>query len=143
MPEPPVRREHVLSFLAEHRERPFTARELASRLGVGTEDYRAFRRLLRELETSGEVFRQRKGRYGLPTSFEALPGRLQITRSGDGFLIPDEPGEEDVYVPARQLGTGQDGDRVVVRIDRRPRGRNPEGRVVRVLDRAAAQALDQ
>jgi len=141
MPESPVTREHVLSFLAGHEERPFTARELASRLDVGTDEYRAFRRLLRELESNGDVFRQRKGRYGLPTSFEALPGRLQITRSGDGFLIPDEAGEVDVYVPARQLGTGQDGDRVVVRIDRRPRGRNPEGRVVRVLDRAAAQTV--
>ena len=141
MPESPVTREHVLSFLAAHEERPFTARELASRLDVGTDQYRAFRRLLRELESNGDVFRQRKGRYGLPTSFEALPGRLQITRSGDGFLIPDEAGEVDVYVPARQLGTGQDGDRVVVRIDRRPRGRNPEGRVVRVLDRAAAQTV--
>ena len=141
MPESPVSRKRILDFLAEHGERPFAARELASRLGVGAEHYRAFRRLLRELESSGEVFRQRKGRYGLPTSFAALPGRLQITRSGDGFLVPDEPGEEDVYVPARQLGTAQDGDRVVVRIDRRPRGRNPEGRVVRVLDRAAAQAV--
>lgn len=141
MPDSPVSRKRVLSFLADHKERPFTARELASRLGIGTEDYRSFRRLLKELESNGDVFRQRKGRYGLPTSFEAVPGRLQITRSGDGFLIPDEAGEEDIYVPARQLGTGQDGDRVVVRIDRRPRGRNPEGRVVRVLDRAAAQAV--
>jgi len=101
----------------------------------------AFRRLLRDMEQKGEVFRQRKGRYGLPARFEALNGRLQITRSGDGFVIPDEAGEEDVYVPGRDLATAQAGDRVVVRIDRRRPGRNPEGRIVRILDRSATQTV--
>jgi ribonuclease R len=137
---PPDRR-RILAFLAESGHRPLRARELARELGVGQEDYRAFRRLLREMEHDGEIFRQRKGRYGLPEKFEALPGRLQTTRAGDGFVIPDEPGHEDVYVPGRQLDTAQDGDRVVVRVDRRRPGRNPEGRIVRVLERATSQAV--
>ncbi len=141
MSESPITRQQVLSYLSDHSERPFTARELARALGVGTEDYRAFRRLLTEMEADALLFRQRKGRYGLPAQFEAVSGRLQITRAGDGFVIPDDAGSEDVYVPARELATAQDGDRVVVRIDKRPRGRNPEGRIVRVLERAAAQVV--
>jgi ribonuclease R len=137
---PPDRR-RILAFLAASGHRPLRARELARELGVGHDDYRAFRRLLRDMERDGEVFRQRKGRYGLPERFEALPGRLQTTRSGDGFVIPDEPGHEDVYVPGRNLDTAQDGDRVVVRVDRRRPGRNPEGRIVRVLERATSQAV--
>jgi ribonuclease R len=136
-----VSREQVHSYLADHPARPLTARELARALGVGTEDYRAFRRLLREMENEALLFRQRKGRYGLPAQFEAVSGRLQVTRSGDGFVIPDDAGSEDVYVPSRELATAQNGDRVVVRIDRRPAGRNPEGRIVRVLERAAAQVV--
>ena len=39
-------------------------------------------------------------------------------------------------MPGRLLATAVDGDRVLVRIERRPPGRNPAGRVVRVLERA-------
>lgn len=138
--EPPDRR-RILDFLATSGHRPLRARELARELGVRQEGYRAFRRLLSELERDGEIFRQRQGRYGLPERFEALPGRLQITRAGDGFVVPDEPGREDVFVPGRQLDTAQDGDRVVVRVDRKRPGRNPEGRIVRVLERATSQVV--
>jgi ribonuclease R len=134
-------RERILAYLAQRADRPLGPREIARELRIPQEDYRKFRRLLRDMEQKGEVFRQRKGRYGLPARFEALNGRLQITRSGDGFVVPDEAGEEDVYVPGRNLATGQAGDRVVVRIDRRRPGRNPEGRIVRILDRSATQTV--
>ena len=136
-----VARKRVLAYLAERGDHPLTPRDLAKGLRIPQEDYREFRLLLRDMEQKGEVFRQRKGRYGLPARFEALNGRLQITRSGDGFVIPDEAGEEDVYVPGRNLATGQAGDRVVVRIDQRRPGRNPEGRIVRILDRSATQTV--
>ena len=134
-------RQRILAYLAGRADRPLGPREIARELRIPQEDYREFRRLLRDMEQKGEVFRQRKGRYGLPARFEALNGRLQITRSGDGFVIPDEAGEEDVYVPGRDLATAQAGDRVVVRIDRRRPGRNPEGRIVRILDRSATQTV--
>jgi ribonuclease R len=137
----PSDRQRVLAYLAERADRPLTPRELAKGLRIPQEEYRSFRGLLRDMEQKGEVFRQRKGRYGLPARFEALSGRLQITRSGDGFVIPDEAGEEDVYVPGRNLATGQAGDRVVVRIDKRRPGRNPEGRIVRILERSATQTV--
>lgn len=137
----PSDRQRVLAYLAERADRPLTPRELAKGLRIPQEEYRSFRGLLRDMEQKGEVFRQRKGRYGLPARFEALNGRLQITRSGDGFVLPDEAGEEDVYVPGRNLATGQAGDRVVVRIDKRRPGRNPEGRIVRILERSATQTV--
>ncbi len=110
-------------------------------MSVGPEHYRAFRRRLRDLEESGQVYRQRKGRYGLPESFALVVGRLEIIRSGDGFAVPEEAGAEDVFVPARSLGTAVEDDQVVVQVVRRRRGRNPEGRVVRVLHRAWTQVV--
>lgn len=141
MPTDAVDRQRVLTYLREHGDRPLGPREISRQLNIPPEEYRRFRRLLKEMEQAGEVLRQRKGKYGLPARFEALNGRLQITRSGDGFVVPDEAGEDDVFVPARNLATGQAGDRVMVRIDRRRPGRNPEGRIVRILDRAATQTV--
>jgi len=112
------------------------ARELARELDVQPDEYRAFRRLLDKLETDGAVVRQRHGRYAIPEQFDLVVGTLQVTRAGDGFVIPDEAGQEDVFVPGRQLATAVAGDRVLARIDRRPPGRNPAGRIVRVIERA-------
>ena len=136
---PPVERDRVLEYLRSKANRPMRAKELARGLEVSQDDYRAFRRLLDALESDGVIVRQRKGRYAVPEQFDLVAGRVQVTRKGDGFVIPDEPGEEDVFVPARNLETAVDGDRVLARIEQRPPGRNPVGRIVRVVERAWTQ----
>ncbi len=129
-------RTEILHCLEGVRDAPLRARELARRLNVDTDGYRAFRRRLRDMERDGDVFRQRKGRYALPDRFELVTGTVDATRAGDGFIVPEIPGGEDVFVPRRHLGSAVDGDRVAVRVERRRPGRNPEGRLVRILDRA-------
>lgn len=140
MDEVPSRTD-ITRALADTRHGPLTARDLARHLKVSSDAYRAFRRRLRAMERDGDVFRQRKGRYALPGSFEIVTGIVDLTRAGDGFVIPEVAGGEDVYVPRRFLGSAVEGDRVAVRVERRLPGRNPEGRLVRVLDRAWSQAV--
>jgi len=134
-------RDDIIRALQESRHGPPSARDLARRLKVDGDAYRAFRRRLRSMERDGEVFRQGKGRYALPGSFEIVTGVVDVTRAGDGFVIAEAAGEEDVYVPRRHLGSAVEGDRVAVRVERRAPGRNPEGRLVRVLERAWGQVV--
>jgi len=134
-------RDDIIRALQESRHGPPSARDLARRLKVDGDAYRAFRRRLRSMERDGDVFRQGKGRYALPGSFEIVTGVVDVTRAGDGFVIAEAAGEEDVYVPRRHLGSAVEGDRVAVRVERRAPGRNPEGRLVRVLERAWGQVV--
>ncbi|MEX2466542.1 MAG: ribonuclease R [Gemmatimonadota bacterium] len=115
--------------------RPAKTKEIAKRLDVPTHEYRDLKRLLASLERSGKVIRTRGNRYAVPASMDVVPGTVSMTRRGDGFVRPAEGGE-DVFVPAAWLDTAMDGDRVAVRVERHPKGRNREGRVIRVLDRA-------
>lgn len=115
--------------------RPAKTKELAKRLDVPTHDYRDFKRLLAALERSGKVIRTRGNRYAVPASMDVVPGTVSLTRRGDGFVRPTDGGE-DVFIPAAWLDTAMDGDRVAARVERHPKGRNREGRVIRVLDRA-------
>lgn len=135
-----IESETLLEFLRKRAKRPLRPKELAKALGVRPAEYSQLRRLLRQLERSGEIYRVRRGRYAVPERIHLAVGRLQITRGGQGFVVPDD-GAVDVFIPAAALGNAYDGDRVVARVERRRRGRNPEGSVVRVLERARGQVV--
>jgi ribonuclease R len=86
------------------------------------------------------LYRVQRQRWAAPERINLLVGRLQTTRGGAGFLIPDD-GTRDVFVPMPALNTALDGDRVVVRVERSRGGDRPEGRVIRVLERSRATVV--
>ena len=133
--------ENVLTYLREDAPRPLTAGELADELDVPEQRREAFRELLDEMEEQTLVYRQRKGRYAVPERLNLAIGRLQVTRGGDGFVVTDDPDSEDVFVPERNLDTAVSDDVVIARIEKRPQGKNPQGRVIRVLRRAWDQVV--
>lgn len=135
-----VEKRDVIEFLKKRAQRPVRLKELARALGVSNREYGDLKGLLKGMEEAGEVYRVRRRRYALPERINLVVGDLQITRSGHGFVVPDS-GQTDVFVPAPQLGGAYAGDRVVARIERRRRDRNPEGTVVKVLERARTRVV--
>lgn len=125
----------MLAALAASKRGPLKTKELARDLAIPAADYRRFRRLLTGLERSGKVYRVKGHRYAVAAKLDLVTGTLSVTRGGDGFVRPDRAGE-DVFVPGQRLATAMDGDRVVTRVEHKPRGRSREGSVIRVLDRA-------
>src|SRR5262249_10121478 len=77
------------------------------------------------------------GRYWRRHVYGLLIGTLRGTRSGHAFVVPDDPKERergDLFINARALGPGLNGDIVIARTTGvRERGR--EGRVEAVLHR--------
>lgn len=91
---------------------------------------------------AGEIYRIKHQRYALPQQINLVVGRLDGTRGGAGFVIPDKrDGMPDVFVPQQRLGGAVHRDRVVARIERKKTRGNPEGTIIRVLDRAHAQIV--
>ena len=111
------------------------AREIAKGLSVAPRDFRDFRDLLRGMLERGRLYRVKGQRYAAPEKVNLVAGRLAVTQKGDGFVAPDRGGQ-DIFVPGLSLESAMDGDQVVVRVEGRPRGRSPVGRVIKVLDRA-------
>jgi len=132
---PETTRKKIRQALKRSGKGPLKAKELAQRLQIPTDDYRAFKDQLRDMETAGEVYRVKGQRYALPGKINLTVGQLSITRKQDGFVVPEGRGR-DVFVPAAFLDSAMDGDQVVVRIEAKRRGKNPEGRVIKVLKRA-------
>lgn len=111
-------------------------RELARHMHVSPTDYRGFRRLVKDLEREGALVRLRNGRFSGTQDRNFTLGRLSVTSGGFGFLSPDEPGP-DVFLRSTALGSALDGDRVLVRVTLRGGTQTqPEGEVIRVVERA-------
>jgi ribonuclease R len=89
----------------------------------------------------GAVYRVKGQRYAVPDQLNLTVGRLQVVKSGAGFVIPEDKSQADVFVPAFKLDTGVHGDRVVARVEAHPAGSNPEGRIIKVLERAREQLV--
>jgi ribonuclease R len=115
-------------------------KDLARALDVPTDGYRDLKRLMADMVTAGTIYRVKGNRFALPDSLDLVVGRVSVTRSGDGFVRADTGGT-DVYVPSLNLATAMDGDRLVVRIESRPRGRSPVGRVIKILERARTRVV--
>ena len=63
-------------------------------------------------------------------------GHHHVSQVFDGLQVVETEDGPDVFVPADRLRSAVDGDRVVARGERRRRGDRPEGRVIKVLERA-------
>ncbi|MGH7477620.1 MAG: ribonuclease R [Longimicrobiales bacterium] len=127
--------ERIIDYLRVEAGRPLKARELAQGLDIPESALEAFEELLGQLERDGLLYRVRRQRYAAPDKINLAVGRIQLIRSGAGFVVR-ENGEPDVFVPPESLGSAMHGDRVVARIEGRQRGDRPTGRVIRVLERA-------
>ena len=87
------------------------------------------------VKENGDFKYQIAGNYAEKTSSDYAEGRVDLTRSGDAYIVLDGD-EQDIFVPGRRLNNAQDGDKVKVRFWTPTRRRKPEGEVTEVLERS-------
>jgi len=139
--------ESILQMLGRKNYVPADAHELLKRLKLDPSQKQELRSILADLERDGFVARIKGHRYILPKEADLIPGRIQITKGGRGFLMPDDPAMAEIAISARNTGTAMNEDRVLVRLDVKPQGRLPKaetshaGKVVRVLERRRSQMV--
>jgi ribonuclease R len=101
-------------------------------MGLSRPESRTLKKILREMLRNGELVLTRKGLYAPAEDLNLVKGYFEAHRDGYGFIIPEKPGERDIFIPPGSSRGSMDGDRVVARIENM---RRREGRVVRILER--------
>ena len=104
----------------------------------------ALAKTLHDLELAGEIVRVRNDRFALPSAMDLVVGTIQTHRDGSAHLLRDKAGEPEFYLTPENTATALPGDRVVVRHlrDQPPfRGYQPQGRVIRILQRGTTVAV--
>ncbi|MFZ5995079.1 MAG: ribonuclease R [Thermodesulfobacteriota bacterium] len=117
--------------------RPLFMREILQILSPAPRNKKFVKDMIIRMGETGDLILLKEGRYGLPERMNLVTGRLQINPGGFGFVIPEAKDMEDVFIPGREIKDAIHGDRVMVRMEHGLRGRRPEGRVIRILERKA------
>jgi ribonuclease R len=125
---------HDLLEVFKRAERPLSLNDLKGMVDSWKNRKREVKKLMREMMRDGSLIRLRNNRFGIPDEMNLEVGTLWCTRSGNGFVVPDKEGEKDVFVPSRFIKDALHGDKVVVRVEHRTRGKR-EGRIVKVAER--------
>ncbi len=133
-------RDYILELL-EERGHPLTHRQICAELGIHDEDMvEAVRRRLKAMERDGQLMLNRRGAYGVTNKMDLITGEIIGHRDGFGFLKPED-GSDDLFLSARQMRCGFDGDRALVRqsgLDHRGRR---EATIVEILERNTVQVV--
>lgn len=136
-------KDRLLTFFNETDTRPLSVEEIEERLEIeGAEEFTELVKALNELEESGDLVRTRKNRYGLPEKMNLVLGRMQMHSKGFAFLIPEEDGQDDIFINPSDLNSAMNGDKVLVRREKPSfAGERAEGVVLRILERAVAEVV--
>jgi ribonuclease R len=123
----------------EQAGRPVSRRQLSHLFGLdkAASDER-LRPVLMDMVATGELVKNRRAAYGLPSQMDLVAGRINAHPDGFGFVIPDGDGD-DLYLAPKQMRQVFNGDRVlaaVTAVDRRGR---KEGAIVEVVERVHTQ----
>jgi ribonuclease R len=134
--------DQIIKLLGHKRYQPSTLAELIHRLSLPREQDTQLQRSLRDLERRGEIVRVKGGRYLHRQSSSLISGRIQITKSGRGFLTPDDAAIPEIAISATGTATALHEDHVLVfceagakRFWGAPTVETASGTVVRVLER--------
>ena len=132
-----VTKNDILKVLKEDVTKPIYDHELFEFMNLPKPDGEDFMKLLDELEADGKVLKTKKNKYGIPERFNLVSGRIQVTKKGFAFLLMEDEGSEDIFIPASELKTAMDSDTVLVKVTKvSESGRRGEGVVERVIKRA-------
>lgn len=105
-------------------------------------DMQALRGALNDLIKQDKLVRTARGKYMLAQYSSFVRAKMMITRSGFGFARP-ENGDEDIFIPQRNLNGAVHGDVVLVSKNPKSKARTakPEGYVEKIVERGYSQLV--
>ncbi|MGD7049451.1 ribonuclease R [Rossellomorea marisflavi] len=132
----------LLSYMKEEAYKPLTVQELEEAFGIeGSENFKDFVKALVVMEEKGLVVRTRSNRYGLPEKMNLVRGKVSAHAKGFAFVIPEEQGMDDIFIPPNETSNAMHGDIVLVRVSASSSGSRREGTIVRIVERGVDQIV--
>jgi ribonuclease R len=132
----------LLQYMRDEAYKPLTVQELEEAFEIqDSGDFKEFVKALVQMEEKGLVVRTRSNRYGLPQKMNLIRGKLIGHAKGFAFVVPDEQGMDDIFIPPNETNTAMHGDIVLARVSSETSGTRREGSIIRIIERGVQQIV--
>lgn len=138
----PGLKEKVLGLMGEEGYNPLKKEELALIFDIHSTEMPMFYNFLDELYQDGYIYKTQKGKYVLPSEVGLFVGKLTTHPKGFGFVISDEVGAKDLFIPANSMNGAMHNDRVMAKITLiGTENKRAEGEIIEIIDRAIKEVV--
>ncbi|MCD6204225.1 MAG: ribonuclease R [Candidatus Marinimicrobia bacterium] len=126
----------IIAFLKRQQGTAIKQRRIAKALNISSAGYQHFKLQLRDLADAGKIERRPKNCYCIPMKGQRITGKISFSSRGFAFVTPEEG--MDIFIGSYDTGTAFHGDIVRVEKFRKQSGKNPEGKVIEIVERSEA-----
>lgn len=130
----------ILKYMNKKTSRPVSFVEIADSLRIREKEFRSLKRVLRTLTRRGDIYKTKSGNYGLVDKMNLVTGIFDGHRDGYGFVIPEKPGDRDIFISPRKTIGAMTGDKVVSRVESQVRR---EGAIIKILERGQTKIIGE
>lgn len=127
----------IFTVLEKEPSKSFNYKQIAAKLGITeTRDRNDLIKRLGQLKASDRIVEVERGKFKKKPSLKTyLTGRIDVTTSGNAYVIVDNEERDDIFIPYNRLNRAFHGDSVEVFLKPRRNGKKPEGEISKVLER--------
>ena len=130
-----ILREAVDSYIQQQSNATFNYKQVSYALGVeNPAQQRVIALKLAELAFDGDIIEVSPGKYKTPSRTTVATGVFVRRSNGKNSVITDEDGEP-IFVAERNSLHALNGDKVMVNIAARVKGREPEAEVIEIIEK--------
>ena len=129
-------KKEILEYLNTEPKKKTTIEELREVLQISSsEEIKNFMKSLNSLIDECLIIENNNNEITLIGNTNYLVGRLLLKPRGFGFVIPNDPSLNDVYIGKNHINEAMNNDIVLVHVDKFSWGVRQEGKIKKVLER--------
>ena len=126
----------ILNILTQSKDLPLNYKQICSKLNLTDTDSReAIQQILSSQVENGNLEETEKGKFKIKSSAAYVTGIIAMASTGSAFLVSKDL-EQDIYIAPRKLRNALHGDKVKLFVYAKQNGKQKEGEVVEILERA-------
>ena len=127
----------VLDIYEQNGNAPLNYKQVSAKLNVRDPESRdIIFEILKDESKKSTLKEVTPGKFQLAELKTFIEGKVALTNDGSAFIVTDDESESDIFVAPRKLRNALNGDRVKVYVYAKSRGKNKEGEVIEILQRA-------
>jgi ribonuclease R len=129
-------RKKIIELLKQEKYKKLTIKELRSILEVSSsEDIVELMKTMNQLIEEVIVIENSYHEFALTENTKYVVGRLDLKPRGFGFVIPNDPSKEDIFIHKNEMNDAMNNDIVLVYVEKFSYGVRQEGVIKKVIER--------